>query len=75
MYRYSEKELEMGLQAEDAEIIKYIYRNYFRVIKLMVTNFNNKTLDAEDIFQEGIVRMILNIRNGRFKGQSWRCYG
>jgi len=70
MYRYSEEEIRKGLQEEDHYIIRYIYKNYYSAIKSMMLEFNNHTLDPKDIFQEGIVRLILNIRNGRYMQQS-----
>jgi len=36
----------------------------------MVFTFRNTTLDPDDIFQEGLTRAILNIREGRFRGES-----
>lgn len=36
----------------------------------MVLGFKNLQLDAEDIFQEGLTRAVINIRKGEFKGES-----
>ncbi len=36
----------------------------------MVLGFKNLQLDAEDIFQEGLTRAVINIRKGVFKGES-----
>ena len=36
----------------------------------MVFRFRNMVLDADDVFQEGITRSILIIREGKFKEQS-----
>ena len=36
----------------------------------MVYTFRNTTLDPDDIFQEGLTRAIINIREGRFRGES-----
>ena len=36
----------------------------------MVYSFRNTRLEPEDIFQEGLIRAILNIRAGKFRGTS-----
>lgn len=36
----------------------------------MVQGFRNIMLEPEDIFQEGLTRAILNVRNGNYKGDS-----
>ncbi len=36
----------------------------------MVLGFHKLQLEAEDIFQEGLTRAVINIRKGEFKGES-----
>lgn len=50
--------------------IKKIYQIHFPKIQKLVWSFKNATLDAEDIFQEGLTRAILNIREGKFRSES-----
>ncbi len=54
----------------DSKIIKQVYDQQFNVIKSMVNNFKYLELDAKDVFQEGLTRAIVKVRNGRFKGES-----
>lgn len=54
----------------DSKIISQVYDQQFNSIKSMVNNFNYLELDAKDVFQEGLTRAIVNVRNGRFKGES-----
>jgi len=68
--KYSESEILEGLTQESDVMISYIYKNYFPGIKLMVFRFHSLILDAEDVFQEGLTRAILNIRDQKFKGGS-----
>ncbi len=70
MIGYKEDEILEGLKKEDPRMIKFIYKKYFPSIKSMVYRFRNMVLDADDIFQEGITRSILIIRDGKFKEQS-----
>ena len=59
-----------GIIRNDSETIKLIYKNNFDRIESMVKGFRNISLDAQDVFQEGLTRAIINVRNGRFKGNS-----
>ena len=40
------------------------------ILKLKKWSFRNTTLQPEDIFQEGLTRAIVNIQNGKFRGES-----
>ncbi len=70
MVKYSEKEIINGLITEDREIIKYVYRKFFPAIQSLVKNYELLKLQDKDVFQEGLTRAIVNIRNGKFKGGS-----
>ena len=63
-------ELVEGLRDGNPAIIKRIYKDNFGKIKAMVINFNNMDLDAEDVFQDGLTITLLNIKKGKFKGES-----
>lgn len=52
------------------DVIRFIYRDYFLKIKKMVYTFRNTMLNPEDIFQEGLTRVVFNIREGKFRGES-----
>jgi RNA polymerase sigma factor (sigma-70 family) len=59
-----------GILADDPKVIRLIYKNQFDKIRSMVRNFKYLKLDAEDVFQEGLTRAIINVRKGSFKGNS-----
>lgn len=59
-----------GIIKNDSGTIALIYKNNFERIKNMVKGFRNISLEPEDVFQEGLTRAIINIRNRRFKGES-----
>ncbi len=67
---YSDQEILDGIIRNENEIIKHIYKKYFTKIKLMVFTFNHTALYPEDIFQEGLTRAVINIREGKFRGES-----
>jgi len=68
--KHTEAELIEGIKKNDPKTIRHIYASEFGRIKSMVLGFKNLQLDAEDIFQEGLTRAVINIRNGEFKGDS-----
>ncbi len=70
MVKYNEKEIIDGLINEDAYVIKFVYRKYFSSIEALVSRFQGLKMQPEDVFQEGMVRAIINIRDGKFKAGS-----
>ena len=68
--KHTEAELIIGIIKNDSKTIRNIYASEFGRIKSMVLGFKNLQLDAEDIFQEGLTRAVINIRKGEFKGES-----
>jgi RNA polymerase sigma factor (sigma-70 family) len=67
---YLDQEILEGIRQNENEVIKYIYKKYFTKIKQMVLTFKNTALYPEDIFQEGLTRAVINIRDGKFRGDS-----
>lgn len=70
MLRYTEKNIVQGLKNEDSKIIRFIYKKYYNSIRSMVLKFNNLILYPDEVFQEGITRVIINLRNNRFNEKS-----
>ena len=67
---YSDNEILAGILANENSTIRHIYKKYFIKIKQMVFTFKHTALDPDDIFQEGLTRALMNIREGRFRGES-----
>jgi RNA polymerase sigma factor (sigma-70 family) len=67
---YSEKDLIEGIILNQDWAIREIYKTQYVAIKKMVYTFKNTTLEPEDIFQEGLTRAIMNIRNDKFNRHS-----
>ncbi len=64
-------EVVISILNNDSKMIQKIYEMNFEKIRKMVLNFNTHfDLNPKDIFQEGLVRCIINIRQGKFKGNS-----
>jgi len=67
---YSNERIIEGIKNNSNETLEYIYKSYYSKIKKMVWAFRNTILQPEDIFQEGLIRAVVNIQNGKFRGES-----
>ena len=68
--KYSEAEILDGILKNSDKMIRYIYKSYFTGIKSMVYCFHSLVLDAEDVFQDGLVAATRNVVEKRFNGNS-----
>ena len=67
---YTEEDLVKGVQERSGEIIRFIYRKNMDTVKHLVTRFPHIILEPDDVIQEGLTRLIMNIREGKFSGKS-----
>jgi len=68
--KYTESEILEGVKNNQDIMFRYIYKSYFPGIRSMVLGFRSLALDAEDIFQDGLIAASRNVAQGRFKGDS-----
>ncbi len=68
--KYTETEILEGILTNDDNMIRYIYKNFFPGVKAMVQSFHTLYLDSEDVFQEGLTRAVINVRERKFSGKS-----
>jgi RNA polymerase sigma factor (sigma-70 family) len=64
---YSDEEIVAGLRERSTPAIQYIYNNYYRIIKRMVTSNSGSTMDAEDVFQDAMIIIYQKISTGSLK--------
>ncbi len=55
MIHYSDEAILEGLRLRSDFIINFIYKEYFPLIRFLVTENGGAEEDAEDIFQDGII--------------------
>lgn len=55
MIHYSDEAIVEGLRLRSDYIINFVYREYFPLIKFLVTENGGSDEDAEDVFQDGII--------------------
>ena len=63
-------EIVAGIMSNDSKTLAIVYDKYLNSIRKLVSNYSRLKLDAGDVFQEGLSRVIVNIRNGKFRGDS-----
>ncbi len=67
---HSDEDIISGITNNQNWAVTVIYKTQYTSIKRMVYSFRNTRLEPEDIFQEGLTWTILNIRAGKFRGES-----
>lgn len=67
---HPDEDLLSGILKNQDWALREIYKTQYNPIKRMVYAFRSTRLEPEDIFQEGLTRVILNIRAGKFRGDS-----
>lgn len=67
---YTDEAIVEGILENSNATFGYIYKSYYPKIKRMVWSFKNTLLQPDDVFQEGLTRAVMNIRNGKFRGDS-----
>ena len=65
-----EKGLIDGILSNSENVISKIYHTNSPKVKRMVWAFKNLSLDPDDIFQEGLTIALLNVHEGKFRGES-----
>jgi len=63
---YSDEALVNGLRQNRDSCIKYVYREFFPVIRSIVERNSGNHQDAEDILQDGLMVLIKRIQNPTF---------
>ncbi|HNW74888.1 MAG TPA: sigma-70 family RNA polymerase sigma factor [Bacteroidales bacterium] len=68
--KFSEEDAIVGLKDGDVKVIRRLYNQNLPAIYNLINQFPGIIFESEDLLQEGIIRMIMNIRDNKFKGQS-----
>jgi RNA polymerase sigma factor (sigma-70 family) len=61
---YSDQKLLEGLKEKRTDCIRYMYREYFPLIRSIVFKNSGTIQDVEDIFQDGLIVLYQKARNG-----------
>jgi RNA polymerase sigma factor (sigma-70 family) len=63
---YSDESLIHGLRQKKTGSIKYLYKEFFPVIRSIVERNSGNHQDAEDVFHDGLIVLYLRIQNQTF---------
>jgi len=75
MIHYSDEAILEGLRLRSDYIINFIYKEYFPLIRFLVTENGGSGEDAEDVFQDGIIIIYNKISLNQLKlSSSFKTY-
>ena len=63
----SDHQIIQAIKSGDQEGIKQLYHQYFKMIANLILKNNGTREDAEDIFQEALVTLIIKVRQSDFE--------
>lgn len=72
---FSETELVQGILAHDNATLKYLYRQFFPIVKSYVAQNSGNEDEAKDIFQDGIIAVWNNVHNGKYESRADKGLG
>ena len=59
--KLTDKELVEGIRLQDEKVLKYLYGNYFQIVKKHVLNNSGSEEDVSDVFQDAIIILYQQI--------------
>ena len=65
-FPYSDREIILGFQQRDENLLRQFYQEYLKKVEMMVRNYGGTPEDAEDVFQDALIAAYVNIRNGHY---------
>lgn len=65
--RYNDDELIEGLRQGNDDVLNFLYKNYFGIVRSMVLKSYGDEEQARDIFQEVIIVIYNKLQDGNFK--------
>lgn len=72
---YLEAELVQGIVAHDTATLKYLYQQYFPIVKNYVIQNSGNEDEAKDIFQDGMIAVWNNLCIGKYESRSGKGLG
>jgi DNA-directed RNA polymerase specialized sigma24 family protein len=70
-FRLTDNELYIGIAEKKNEAFLFLYNHHINSIIKMVKQNSGTEDDALDIFQEGMVAIWVNIKNGKYNLDAW----
>jgi len=64
---FSDQSLVERLSGNDPKAFEFLYTQYFPAVRQLVQRQNGTEDDAKDVFQDGIIALWNNIREGRYE--------
>jgi DNA-directed RNA polymerase specialized sigma subunit len=55
---YTDAEIIRCLKERQSDVVRYLFKRYMPMIRLMVTQMGGSVEDAKDLFQDGLIIML-----------------
>jgi hypothetical protein len=68
MVHYTQYGIIEGIRRRDKDVLKYVYKQYFPMVRYFIIRNQGSEEDAEDIFQEAVVAIFERVRK---KSLTW----
>ena len=62
MIQYTHNSIVEGIKRQDKDVLKYVYKQYFPMVKYFITRNHGSEEDAQDIFQEAVVAVFQRVK-------------
>jgi RNA polymerase sigma factor (sigma-70 family) len=62
MVHYTQNGIIEGIRRQDVAVLRYVYKQYFPMVKYFITRNMGSEEDAEDMFQEAVVAVFQRVR-------------
>lgn len=66
----TDKNIIDGIRNNNERTIRHLYKSELGRIRKTVYSFRSTLLDPDDVFQEGLTRLIMNVKAGKFESKS-----
>ena len=62
MVNLTQKVIIEGIRHQDKDVLKYVYRHYFPMVRYFILRNHGSEEDAQDVFQEAVVAVFQRVR-------------
>lgn len=63
----SSEEIVVGIAENDEKVLRFVYAQNYAAVKNFVLTNSGSEIDAQDVFQDAIIAIWLNVKEGKFK--------
>lgn len=66
MAQYSDSEVLEGIRAKDPDVMRYIYNQFYPMVRFFIIRNRGNDTDAQDVFQDAVLAIYERMRQDKF---------